>query len=340
MERGDKKGLSSVVTTLIIILISLVAIGIVWVVVSNIISEGSEEVGIEKFSIDVNFLSASINGDNVTMTVKRASGAGNLSGLKFIITDGLNSEDFTVIQSLVELQEKTFTVTLESLDSAEIESATVAPVYISSSGKETIGLPTDTYSFGSGSSGGTGGTGGTGGDDGGGGGDDGGGEILCVPECIGDDTCINGICVPPGCAEPRGDAQICTDEGAECGEVLDICGEFINCDIAVGGCNAIEQCVDNLCVPLISISGTVDSVWPSGVAIYFDSADLPLDTVYSGYYAKFLPPSEESECLLIEDYQLPQAPQTKVMIKLQATQTSIGAGDSTELWPSFDSCMA
>ena len=43
-----KRGLSKVVTTLIVILLVLVAIGIVWVVVKDVITEGSEEVSTGK----------------------------------------------------------------------------------------------------------------------------------------------------------------------------------------------------------------------------------------------------------------------------------------------------
>ncbi len=329
----NSKGLSEVVTTLIIILLVLVAIGVVWFVVNNILSSGSEQAGIEQFSIDINFIRASVNGDDVTLMVKRAAGKGNLSGMKFILSDGLNSEEFSETVVLSELQEKTFVVTLISLNPANLRTAAVAPVFIRN-GEETLGDITDTYNFG-GSSGGIG-NGGNGGDEG-----DGGNETLnCVPACDVGEVCNNGICVPIGCTEPRTDLQVCNDAGAICGTVQDICGDFVDCDIVTGGCGALEQCTSNTCQALTSISGTVDSVWPAGVAIYFDSSNLPTDDVYSGYYAKFLPPSQESECLLVENYDIPQPPQTRVMIKLQAVQTSIANGESVELWPTYASCIA
>lgn len=42
----NKKGLSTIITTLLIILLVLVAIGIVWVVVQNILTTGTENVGL------------------------------------------------------------------------------------------------------------------------------------------------------------------------------------------------------------------------------------------------------------------------------------------------------
>jgi flagellin-like protein len=45
-KRGDKRAISPVITTLIIILLALVAIGIVWIVIKNIVSEGTEGISL------------------------------------------------------------------------------------------------------------------------------------------------------------------------------------------------------------------------------------------------------------------------------------------------------
>jgi len=350
----SKKGLSDVVTTVIIILLSLVAIGVVWFVVQNIISSGSDSIGIDQFSVDINFLRASINGNDVNLTVKRSAGRGDMGGMKFIVTDGLASEEFTINEALTELQEKTYTVTLISLVPTEVTMASVAPIYVQNNGADLLGEVTDTIIF-------VGGSGGGGGP--GGGGEPGGGAVCgnavcesgeteascpadcgsasCVPACEEPTPiCNNGLCVPEDCTETRTDSGVCSDAGAFCGNVQDICGDMVDCTAAIGGCTVLEQCVSNQCVPLVAISGTVYTVWPEGVGIYIDSEDLPTDNVYSGYYAKFLSPSQESECLLVADYVLPQPPQERVIIRLEATQTSVAANDAMELWPSFASCSA
>ena len=50
-----KKGLSTVITTLIIILLVLVAVGIIWVVVRNTVEEGVSQIdfGSECLKVDV-----------------------------------------------------------------------------------------------------------------------------------------------------------------------------------------------------------------------------------------------------------------------------------------------
>ena len=61
MKRGymDKRGLDAVVTTLIIILLVLVAVGIIWVVVRNVVQQGSEQIDISSkcLSVDVQAVS-------------------------------------------------------------------------------------------------------------------------------------------------------------------------------------------------------------------------------------------------------------------------------------------
>jgi flagellin-like protein len=50
MKKGnDKRGISPVITTLIIILLALVAIGIVWIVIKNIVSEGTEGISLGRW---------------------------------------------------------------------------------------------------------------------------------------------------------------------------------------------------------------------------------------------------------------------------------------------------
>ena len=382
----SKKGLSDVVTTLIIILLALVAIGVVWVVVSNLIEGGSEDIGLEKFSVDVNFLSASINGNDITFTVKRASGQGNPSGLKFIVSDGLNSEDFTLAESLTELQEKTFVVTLVTLNAANVKTASVAPVYTSSGGEEIVGEATDTYNFG-GSSGIENGLPQTGfcgdgiiqnpnGDavaeqcDGanlGGNscttiaGGFGGGDLACTLGCQFDTSecsleggegsecsvpgdcspgydCVNNICT---CPDERTDAQVCSDEGAGCGMIQNSCGQGIDCNAVDGlGCDTgLQMCSNNLCVDYTATAvGTVYEVWPEGVAIYFDSVDLPNNEILSGQFVRVNLP-RSTNCYLIIDYTLPQPPQTRVQVKVDGVITEIVDDDAVQIWPTYQSCL-
>lgn len=62
MKRGEnKKGLSTIVITLILILLSLVAVGIVWFVVNNILKSGTQNIDIGTKCLNLNIEAVSAN---------------------------------------------------------------------------------------------------------------------------------------------------------------------------------------------------------------------------------------------------------------------------------------
>lgn len=106
----EKKGLSQVITTLILILLGLVAIGIVWVVIVNVISKSSDEVDLGKFTVQMKIKDVVLGDNQVNVTVERESGTGELNSIKFIISDGKNSQTFEKPTSIKELEKQTFTL--------------------------------------------------------------------------------------------------------------------------------------------------------------------------------------------------------------------------------------
>jgi hypothetical protein len=295
------------VTTLIIILLVLVAIGIVWAVVSNILSEGSDQAGLEQFSVDINFLQASVSGNDIILTVKRAAGLGNMTGMKFILSDGSNSEEFTQSTGLTELQAKTFTVTPTTFSPSNIKTASIAPLFIRS-GEEVLGDVTDIYTF-SGSSSGNNGNGnpntGVCGDgiiqtpngnsiteqcDGTNLGGNScttiiggfvGGTLSCNMQCQFDTSqCIANV--PTSCngawSPPEDSGVLCDGTPLPNG-----CTAICICEPGFSA-TGTGECVINSPIN----EGTINSVWNK---IYFDSQNLPKSQVtmagYIGYYVNF-----------------------------------------------------
>ena len=85
----NKRGLSAVVTTLMIILLALVAVGVLWLVVGNLISEESEifEAKSKLFFEQVNIKSVKIDsGDELSLVVslQKLGGSSNLKSVKII----------------------------------------------------------------------------------------------------------------------------------------------------------------------------------------------------------------------------------------------------------------
>ncbi len=141
----NKRGLSAIVATLIIILLVLVAVGIVWVVVNNIIKKGAEDIELGRFILDLSIKSAYIDDTNVKVNVRRSTGEGDLIGVKFIFLNSTDSISVDREISLVQTQEKLFSFgSSEVGDVSVFQEVSVAPIYESSSGKETVGEITDT----------------------------------------------------------------------------------------------------------------------------------------------------------------------------------------------------
>lgn len=140
---NNKRGLSTVVTTLIIILLVLVAVGIVWVVISNVIREGTEEISLGKFTVDLRIKSVNVTGGSVDVKIRRNPGKGDLSGIKFIIDDGVDTHVFDEPTTMAELAEQTFSLIYSGI----VKEVSIAPILKSDSGKEFIGNEIDSFEF-------------------------------------------------------------------------------------------------------------------------------------------------------------------------------------------------
>ena len=151
----NKRGISGVIVTVLIILVVLATIIIVWNVVQRVIKEKSGEIGIEKFSVGLSTGQVNLSENPIKIRVERDAGQGDISAIKIIFKNkaGASYEynNDTLIpkelETLVYYINRTLVVNAigENIDSFE-----VYPVFIVS-GKETIGLQAS-HSGGGGSS--------------------------------------------------------------------------------------------------------------------------------------------------------------------------------------------
>jgi hypothetical protein len=153
----------------------------------------------------------------------------------------------------------------------------------------------------------------------------------CPPGCnITTEWCNNGICDPIETCVPNCTIRECGYDNL-CNELCGTCNESAGEQCSAAGICLNEQYINN---------GTVFSVWPIGVGIYFDSEDLPKSGVdYTGYYARF-PGSLEIDCLRISEYTVPINPDAYNMshIRLSTTSTEIQANDKYEIWENYTGC--
>jgi flagellin-like protein len=142
----QKRGLSSVVTTIILILLILVAIASIWAVVNNLIVKGSADVSLRKLTVDLDVVSAEINYSSgiATVRVLRNQGEGNVTGIKILISSKDSTEIVTkYLEGFDELEKRTFMINLteeaSNLNLTEIAKITVVPIIVLESEKEVLG---------------------------------------------------------------------------------------------------------------------------------------------------------------------------------------------------------
>ncbi len=134
----EVKGVSTIVSTVVIILLSIIGISFIMVIVFTIIRQGSEKIDLETLTFDLEIKKASVLNDSfVEVQVKRNSGEGKLVGLAFVFFNGQKSEIIEEELKLEELQEKVFVLELKEVNVDDLEEISVAPLLKGISG-ETI----------------------------------------------------------------------------------------------------------------------------------------------------------------------------------------------------------
>ena len=149
----DKKGLSSIVTTVIIIGVVLVVLGIIAAIVFGFAREGIRQLSPDKYSVRVGIASAKMNFSTAiaSIQVSRELGSGELVGLKFIFEDTRSSETYDVeVAGFDELEQRTFDILLNvsesSLNVYDVKKVSVAPIILLDSGEEVLGSPSEVVS--------------------------------------------------------------------------------------------------------------------------------------------------------------------------------------------------
>jgi len=214
-----KRGLSAVITTVILILLVMVSVGIVWFFLDKLIGDNVEEMEAGSTRVDLKISSAKIyeNTGNLTIRIEREIGKGDLSKVKIILSDGENSESFEREVEMDELDRVSLIIDPDS--EIEFTEVSVAPIIITESGKEFLRDITDTE------------------------------EIEFEGICIVDNSCKDITCIGETC---RDDCENPYDGKLESDCVVSWeCGDAPNgCGTCGDGCNEGYICnaSDHMCV--------------------------------------------------------------------------------------------
>jgi len=145
-----KKGLSTVVTTLIIVLLVLAAIGIIWGPIQNLLKGGESAIDKTKcLNVDIRatgVVGNSTLGDyNVTLR-RSATGEGDFGAKVLFLQSSGNASEIQSIDSgiLKALEPKIEIYKGVLVDATKVE---VTPFYLDAGGKEVICETTTSYEF-------------------------------------------------------------------------------------------------------------------------------------------------------------------------------------------------
>ena len=136
----NKKGLSAIITTLMIILLVLVAVGIVWVVVRDVVEEGTESVGagakcpLVDLRILGNTTECESGTDNCAVQIERKAGGDALAGVMISVSNATASDVTEVTGDIGELE--TVIKAADGIDGAS--SIAVSAYFVDTSGNNVI----------------------------------------------------------------------------------------------------------------------------------------------------------------------------------------------------------
>jgi flagellin-like protein len=108
----DKRAMSEIVTTIIMVVLALVAVAIIWSIVSNLLGDKGAQAAITQKCIDVKLSIAGIPGcntDGCNITMTRSAGGADFDGLHVVLKSPTDSSKvITVPGNIGQLEQTTF----------------------------------------------------------------------------------------------------------------------------------------------------------------------------------------------------------------------------------------
>ncbi len=148
----NKRGLSDIITNILIILIVLVAVGILWAFVRPFLTSSGEPLAstIDTYATQLSIVPQGVYVDNqnktMNITVRRGSGTSSANRVSIILTDvNRVSAVFSFdLSGLGEFESRAFFINYTNSSLGNISSISIAPIF-TSNGQETSGTVTSTY---------------------------------------------------------------------------------------------------------------------------------------------------------------------------------------------------
>jgi len=102
----DKKAMSEVVTTIIMVVLALVAVAVIWQIINNLISNKGAQIGITQKCLDVKLSVTTdiskCDPEGCDITITRAAGGDNFDGIKVVFKGSETSSEVITIPGNIE----------------------------------------------------------------------------------------------------------------------------------------------------------------------------------------------------------------------------------------------
>lgn len=137
----DKKGLSQVVTIVILVVLVLIAAGIIWAVVSNLIARGATQIDLNQkcLEVDIKPTIATCDALTCTVTLVRSSTGTEIDGIKISFVTDTDSDvqdypgDINVLKTITPAA-----FTLVGISGSDVTKVKVSPYFMTDANEEYI----------------------------------------------------------------------------------------------------------------------------------------------------------------------------------------------------------
>lgn len=149
----EKRGLSGIIETIVLVLLVLLAVGIVWAVVQGLIVGKTEEIAQMSNTLELQITKVNTTNqpaDTIAVQVERGAGEGDIAGIRFILDNGDENSLIDNTNADAKLQpyaKKTFDVTSTDFDLTTLKKVEVVAIFEDEAGEFYYGSTAlDSYS--------------------------------------------------------------------------------------------------------------------------------------------------------------------------------------------------
>ncbi len=147
---NNKRGLSTVVTTLIIILLVLVAIGIIWIVIRGVIETGTESIDYSVKCLKVDVSATAVNCSNpvaCVVTLSRKAGGDAIEGVKFVFYNATGGGSGSVEEDVGNIEPLTTKVATVDSGVGTPNKVAINAFFEDAKGQDQVCTQTNEFSF-------------------------------------------------------------------------------------------------------------------------------------------------------------------------------------------------